>query len=139
MGTVIGETAEIGDDRHHVPGHHPGRHLAPVNSDCPAEQEAPPDLRDRVIVGGGAQILGAIVVGPAPRSAPNAVVVSDVAGRALMVGIPPRSRAARGRRRRFRGYGLPNGVLPDPVTRAIEGLMDQVSRCRHASPCWKAN
>ncbi len=48
---------------------------------------------------------------------------------ALMVGIPAKIATPRGADAGdFAAYGLPNGVLPDPVTRAIEGLMDQVSR-----------
>jgi len=100
-----------------------------VNSDAQRNKKRHPTLRDRVIVGAGAQILGAIVIGNGAKIGANAVVVSDVPAGALMVGIPAKIAAPRGADAGdFAAYGLPNGVLPDPVTRAIEGLMDQVSR-----------
>lgn len=129
MGTVIGETAEIGDDVTMYQDITLGGTSPSVNSDAQRNKKRHPTLRDRVIVGAGAQILGAIVVGNGAKIGANAVVVSDVPAGALMVGIPAKIAAPRGADAGdFAAYGLPNGVLPDPVTRAIEGLMDQVSR-----------
>lgn len=129
MGTVIGETAEIGDDVTMYQDITLGGTSPSVNSDAQRNKKRHPTLSDRVIVGAGAQILGAIVVGAGAKIGANAVVVSDVPAGALMVGIPAKIAAPRGADAGdFAAYGLPNGVLPDPVTRAIEGLMDQVSR-----------
>ena len=129
MGTVIGETAEIGDDVTMYQDITLGGTSPSVNSDAQRNKKRHPTLADRVIVGAGAQILGAIIVGAGAKIGANAVVVSDVPAGALMVGIPAKIAAPRGADAGdFAAYGLPNGVLPDPVTRAIEGLMDQVSR-----------
>ena len=129
MGTVIGETAEIGDDVTMYQDITLGGTSPSVNSDAQRNKKRHPTLSDRVIVGAGAQILGAIVVGNGAKIGANAVVVTDVPAGALMVGIPAKIAAPRGADAGdFAAYGLPNGVLPDPVARAIEGLMDQVAR-----------
>jgi serine O-acetyltransferase len=129
MGTVIGETAEIGDDVTMYQDITLGGTSPSVNSAAQKNKKRHPTLNDRVIVGAGAQILGAITVGVGAKIGANAVVVSDVPPGALMVGIPAKIAAPRGADAGdFAAYGLPNGVLPDPVARAIEGLMDQVNR-----------
>ena len=129
MGVVIGETAEIGDDVTMYQDITLGGTSPSVNSSSQVNKKRHPTLSDRVIVGAGAQILGAITVGAGAKIGANAVVVTDVPAGALMVGIPAKIAAPRGADAGdFAAYGLPNGVLPDPVARAIEGLMDQVAR-----------
>ena len=125
MGVVIGETAEIGDDVMLYHGvtlggtalHHGKRH---------------PTLEDGVIVGAGAKVLGAITVGRGARVGSNAVVVSEVAPGATVVGIPakavvPREKADSAK---FLPYGTPCGDIPDPVARALTGLLEQVTTLR---------
>jgi serine O-acetyltransferase len=129
MGVVVGETAEIGDDVTMYQDITLGGTSPSVNSAAQANKKRHPTLRDRVIVGAGAQVLGAITVGHGAKVGANAVVVTDVPPGALMVGIPAKIAAPRGADAGdFAAYGLPNGVLPDPVARAIEGLVDQVTR-----------
>ena len=129
MGVVIGETAEIGDDVTMYQDITLGGTSPSVNSAAQKNKKRHPTLSDRVIVGAGAQILGAITVGAGAKVGANAVVVNDVPAGALMVGIPAKIAAPRGADAGdFAAYGLPNGVLPDPVQRAIEGLIDQVNR-----------
>lgn len=81
MGVVIGETAEVGDD---VMLYHGvtlgGRSLARVKRH--------PTLGDRVTVGAGARILGAIVVGDDVQIGANSVVVKDVPAGAIATGVP---------------------------------------------------
>ncbi|HWA48124.1 MAG TPA: serine O-acetyltransferase [Dongiaceae bacterium] len=130
MGVVIGETAEIGDDVTLYQDITLGGISPSVNSAAQVNKKRHPTLRNGVIVGAGAQVLGGITVGEGAKVGANAVVVSDVPAGALAVGIPakvsaPRKQPAEGD---FAAYGLPAGSLPDPVARAIEGLMDQVSR-----------
>jgi len=130
MGVVIGETAEIGDDVTLYQDITLGGISPSVNSAAQVNKKRHPTLRDRVIVGAGAQVLGGITIGEGAKIGANAVVVNDVPAGALAVGIParvsaPRTQPANGD---FAAYGLPSGALPDPVARAIEGLMDQVSR-----------
>jgi serine O-acetyltransferase len=131
MGLVIGETAEIGDD---VTLYHDvtlGGIAPSVNSAAQVGKKRHPTVGDRAIIGSGAQVLGPITVGECARVGANAVVVADVAPRTTVVGIPARVVVPKDQqqRERFVAYGTP-GDLPDPVTRAIEGLLDQVSRLK---------
>ncbi|MGH6912262.1 MAG: hypothetical protein ACREH3_00970, partial [Geminicoccales bacterium] len=73
--------------------------------------------------------LGPITVGADARVGANAVVTKDVPAGVTVVGIPGRIvQSRRGARPDgFSPYGTPMGDLPDPVARAIEGLMEQVS------------
>ncbi len=125
MGVVIGETAEIGHDVVLYHGvtlggtalHHGKRH---------------PTLEDGVVVGAGAKVLGAITVGKGARIGSNAVVVKDVPAGATMVGVAARVVVARDKAEadKFLPYGTPCGDIPDPVARALTGLLDQVSTLR---------
>jgi serine O-acetyltransferase len=58
----------------------------------------------------------------------NAVVLNNVADHATVVGIPARSASKRATARDegFAAYGIPYGEVPDPISRAIEGLLDKV-------------
>jgi serine O-acetyltransferase len=129
MGVVVGETAEIGDDVTMYQDITLGGISPSVNSAAQVNMKRHPTLRDRVIIGAGAQVLGGITVGEGAKVGANAVVVTDVPAGALAVGIPAKVSAPRGAATGdFAAYGLPSGAVPDPVARAIEGLMEQVSR-----------
>ena len=129
MGVVVGETAEIGDD---VTLYHDvtlGGVSPAVDSDSQRDQKRHPTLEDGVIVGSGAQILGPITVGKGARIGANSVVTKDVPENVTIVGIPGRAviRAKATDQEEFAPYGTPLGDLPDPVARALDGLMDQVT------------
>ena len=128
MGVVIGETANIGDN---VTLYHDvtlGGVSPSENSDEQRCTKRHPTLKDNVIVGSGAQILGPITVGACARVGANAVVIKDVPERATVVGIPARVIArAKSSKEEFAPYGTPLGELPDPVARAMDGLMEHVS------------
>jgi serine O-acetyltransferase len=128
MGVVIGETAEIGDNVTLYHGVTLGGVAPSVNSAAQINRKRHPTLKDRVIVGAGAQILGPITIHEDAKVGANAVVVSEVPAGVLVVGIPARVAGGRPVSTEFAAYGLPNGGLPDPVTRALDGLLDQVSR-----------
>lgn len=81
MGVVIGETAEIGDD---VTIYH-GVTLGGVGTN---KGKRHPTIKDKVIIGAGAKILGPIVVGVGAKIGANAVVLKDVPDKATAVGIP---------------------------------------------------
>ncbi len=128
-GVVIGETSDIGDDVTLYQGVTLGGISPAVDSRSQAEVKRHPTLRNGVIVGSGAQILGPVTMGEGARVGANAVVSKDVPAGVTAVGIPahvvmPRDRAAMGQ---FVAYGTPAEGCPDPVLASIEGLRGQVA------------
>ena len=91
MGVVIGETSEIGDN---VTIYHMvtlGGISPSINSDEQRNVKRHPTLKDNVVVGSGAQILGPVVVGKNAKIGANAVVTKNVSENAVMVGIPAKN------------------------------------------------
>jgi serine O-acetyltransferase len=131
MGVVIGETTEIGDDVTLYQGvtlggtklHRGKRH---------------PTIEDGVIVGAGAKVLGGFTVGKGARIGPNAIVRTEVPAGARVVA--PRStvitreqkdvRQQEPQQQEFVPYGTPGDDIPDPVARALNGLLDEVQLLR---------
>ncbi len=135
MGVVIGETSEIGDDVTLYHGVTLGGVAPSVDSHSQRNVKRHPTLGDGVIVGSGAQVLGPITVGRDARVGANAVVTKDVPNGATVVGIPgrvvqPREAGETKERPRFVAYGTPTGDVPDPVARALDGLLDEVQSLR---------
>ena len=85
--TVIGETAEIGDNV----TIYQCVTLGGTNPTNGKGGKRHPTLKDNVIIGSGAQIIGPIVVGERGRVGANAVVMEDVPEGATMVGFRARS------------------------------------------------
>jgi len=81
MGVVIGETAEIGAD---VTIYH-GVTLGGTNLN---KGKRHPTIGDRVVIGAGAKVLGAITIGADSRIGANAVVVKSVPPNSVVVGVP---------------------------------------------------
>ena len=91
MGVVIGETSEIGNN---VTIYHMvtlGGISPSINSDSQRDIKRHPTLKDNVVVGSGAQILGPVIVGENAKIGANAVVTKDVPENAVMVGIPAKN------------------------------------------------
>jgi serine O-acetyltransferase len=134
MGVVIGETSEIGDGVTLYHGVTLGGVAPSIDSHNQRNTKRHPTLEDGVIVGSGAQVLGPITVGRDARIGANAVVTKDVPAGTTMVGIPARAVQPRDQQKRdqprFVAYGTPTGDLPDPVARAIDGLLDEVQTLR---------
>ncbi len=121
MGVVIGETAEIGNDCTLYHGVTLGG-----TSWNPGKRH--PTLRDRVMVGAGAKILGSVTIGHDTQVGANAVVISDVSSGMTVVGIPGRVVLPLERRRISpHGIDLDHHLMPDPVGKAIQCLMDRIS------------
>jgi serine O-acetyltransferase len=123
--TVIGETAEIGDDvtiyqNVTLGGTNPANGVAGKRH---------PTLQDGVIIGSGAQVLGPITVGPRARIGANSVVTKDVAEGATMVGIPARSQLIEAKSG-FMPYGTPCSERFDPATQQLEILKCEMETLR---------
>ena len=83
MGVVIGETAEIGDDCTLY-------HGVTLGGTSWEKGKRHPTLKNNVVVGAGAKVLGPIVLGEGVRIGSNAVVVKDVPEGSTVVGVPGR-------------------------------------------------
>lgn len=129
MGVVIGETAEVGDDCTLY-------HGVTLGGTTWNKGKRHPTLKNGVVVGAGAKVLGPIVVGENARIGSNAVVTKEVPEGVTVVGIPGRivrkaSPADDEERRRlaekigFDAYGVAD-EMPDPIARSIHSLMDHM-------------
>ena len=109
MGVVIGETSEIGNDvtiYHNVTL---GGISPSIDSERQRHEKRHPTIGDNVVIGSGAQILGAIKIGNNSRIAANAVVVKDVPENSTMIGIPAKAIRV-GNKGSFRPYGVDEKV-----------------------------
>ena len=107
MGVVIGETSEIGDN---VTIYHMvtlGGISPSINSNNQREIKRHPTLKNNVVVGSGAQILGPITVGENSKIGANAVVTKDVEANSIMIGIPAKNIG------KANNEFKPYGVTPD--------------------------
>jgi serine O-acetyltransferase len=84
MGVVIGETAEVGDN---VTLYH-GVTLGGTGKDIGKRH---PTIKDNVLIGTGAKVLGPIIVGESAKIGANAVVVKDVPAKATAIGSPAKN------------------------------------------------
>ena len=107
MGVVIGETSEIGDN---VTIYHMatlGGISPSINSNEQRNIKRHPTLKDNVVIGSGAQILGPVTVGKNAKIGANAVVTKDVPENAVMVGIPAKNVGETlGSDENFKPYGI---------------------------------
>src|SRR5215207_4781088 len=126
--TVIGETAEIGDDV----TIYQSVTLGGTNPSTGVAGKRHPTIGNRVVIGSGAQVLGPIEVGQGARVGANAVVTKDVAPRSTVVGIPARPvpldavHYSPG----FIPYGTPCGEDVDPVRARIAELEHELEELR---------
>lgn len=128
-GVVIGETSIIGNDVTLYQGVTLGGVAPSIDSHTQVDQKRHPTLKNNVIIGSGAQILGPIIVGDGARVGANAVVHKDIPAGVTAVGIPARVVMPRDKTKanEFVAYGEPVEGCPDPVLRTIEDLRQQVS------------
>ncbi|MBM3927522.1 MAG: serine acetyltransferase [Sphingomonadales bacterium] len=126
--TVIGETAEIGDDV----TIYQCVTLGGTSPDNGVAGKRHPTLADGAIVGSGAQVLGPITVGARARIGANAVVTKDVAPGAVMVGIPARPVPVEAEtyQRDFVPYGTPCREVSEASTVRFDQLERELAALR---------
>ncbi len=106
MGVVIGETSEIGNN---VTIYHMatlGGISPSINSNEQRDIKRHPTLKDNVVIGSGAQVLGPVIIGENAKIGANAVVTKDVPANAVMVGIPARNVGTVSSDNNFKPYGI---------------------------------
>lgn len=128
MGTVIGETAEIGDD---VTLYH-GVTLGGTSWN---KGKRHPTLQNGVVVGAGAQVLGPIIIGENAHVGSNAVVTKPVPAGDTAVGNPARiidkSEEAKQHEKVAEEMGFSAYAVArdqnDPLAQAVHGLIDHAA------------
>lgn len=81
MGVVIGETAVVGNGVIIYQG-------VTLGGTSLRREKRHPTIHDRVVIGAGAKVLGAIDIGAGTRIGSNSVVVESVPANSTVVGIP---------------------------------------------------
>ena len=115
MGVVIGETAEIGDDCHILQG-------VTLGGTSLHRTKRHPTLGNRVTVGAGAKLIGAVEIGDNARIGAGSVVVTNVPENATVVGVPGHVVA-------FHDPGSDTITrLPDPEWDRIDALERHIER-----------
>ena len=122
MGVVIGETSIIGDDcmLYH------GVTLGGTTWD---KVKRHPTLKNGVVIGAGAKILGPITLGDNVRVGSNSVVVRSIDDNETVVGIPGRIvRQKTEDEDSFDSYAAKaSGISNDPTLQAVNSLIDRLS------------
>jgi len=119
-GVVIGETAEVGDDVTLY-------HGVTLGGTSWSQGKRHPTLKDQVVVGAGAKILGPVTVGRGCKVGANSVVIKDVPDDRTVVGIPAKVvQVDKVASLNPYGVDLNHHLIPDPVASAINCLLDRI-------------
>jgi serine O-acetyltransferase len=118
MGVVIGETAEVGENVTLLQG-------VTLGGTSLKREKRHPTLGNNVVVGAGAKIIGAFKIGDGSRIGAGSVVVREVPTNSVVVGVPGRVTYRDGLRVEG-GIDLDQTDLPDPVSKAIEQLVERI-------------
>jgi serine O-acetyltransferase len=116
---VIGETAEIGDDVLIYQG-------VTLGGTSLKKEKRHPTLEDHVMVSAGASVIGPVRIGRGSRIGAGAVVVSSAPPYSTIVGIP--GKVIEGESARQDVAELDHARLPDPVARAMSGLIEKINQ-----------
>jgi len=128
MGVVIGETAIIEDDCTLY-------HGVTLGGTSWNKGKRHPTLKQGVVIGAGAKILGPITIGRGAKIGSNAVVVKDVPAKATAVGIPARIVEEEGKTKQrsevqlpaFNAYAVGKDE-PDPLHKNMDHLMSAIKK-----------
>jgi serine O-acetyltransferase len=116
MGTVIGETAVVGDDCLLY-------HGVTLGGTGKEKGKRHPTLEEGVVVGAGAAVLGNITLGRNVKVGAGSVVIANVPADCTVVGIPARIVATDKRRH---ADMLDHADLIDPITEKIAALQAEI-------------
>ena len=125
LGIVIGETTEIGENVTIYQGVTLGGIMPSVESDLQRNQKRHPTVGNNVIIGSGAQILGAINIGDDARIGANSVVSKDVPANVTVAGVPAREFARSAKKETFKPYAVSDSDA-DPREKALVSLLKKV-------------
>ncbi|MBP9161568.1 MAG: serine O-acetyltransferase [Leptospiraceae bacterium] len=116
MGIVIGETAEIGTGCLIYQG-------VTLGGTGKESGKRHPTLRENVVIGSGAKVLGNIVLENNVRVGAGSVVMRDVPANCTVVGIP--GRVVKSDERNSE-HMLDHGQMPDPVAKVFSILLEKI-------------
>jgi serine O-acetyltransferase len=119
MGVVIGETSVVGDDVTLYQG-------VTLGGTGKEHGKRHPTLEDNVVVGGGAKILGNIVVGKNCRIGAGSVVLRNVPENSTVVGVPGHIVFREGKRVVITDPKQIN----DPLSEALASVASEVNKLR---------
>ncbi len=122
MAVVIGETTEIGDDVTIYQG-------VTLGGTSTQRGKRHPTIEDSVQIFTGAKVLGPITVGQHSRIGAGSVLVTSVPPHSTVVGIPGKVVRTGGLKHTESGrpvIDLDSADLPDPVSRALGGLLEKI-------------
>jgi len=117
MGVVIGETTEIGDDVLLYQG-------VTLGGTGKEKGKRHPTIRDNVVIGTGAKILGNITIGNHTKVGAGSVVIRSVPDHSTVVGVPARVVRSRAEA----PDNLEHGNLPDPEGQLIDELSRRIEQ-----------
>jgi serine O-acetyltransferase len=92
-----------------------------------------PTIGNNVIISSNAQVLGPFKVGDNATIGAATIVLREVPPGAVMVGNPARQLTRREpgeAKPAFTPYGISGEDIPDPIARALSGLLDEVASLR---------
>lgn len=121
MGVVIGETTEIGDRVTIYQG-------VTLGGTSTSRKKRHPTIRNNVVIGTGAHVLGPVEVGEGARVGAGSVVLHSIPPGATVVGIPGRVVFHRGKK--ITPVDLNHQDLPDPVAQMFDSLQNQIDELR---------
>jgi len=120
MGVVIGETCEIGDNVLIYQG-------VTLGGTGKNSGKRHPTVKDNVLIGAGAKVLGPVVIGENSKIGGGSVVIRDVPPNSTAVGVPARCSTRTPEERNTRPSDTLDQIkISDPVSRDLKILSDRL-------------